>query len=208
MITPVGTEERNTLLQRSALHAERIPSVTSQSESMVLKNKPEIPEPDYDDPKEVYAFFGLAAYAAQVLERGVIFLALELHLNDSDTFTEDVLDSLLAGLEEKTLGQLIRGIREMGFPSAELENQLGETLRLRNELTHRFFWDHAEDLMTDSGRREMIDRLRSMIGKFQDADVQTSRTMFKVSRRTGFTEEAVQILFDEMKARLEGQSDT
>lgn len=29
---------------------------------------PDVPTPDFDDPKEVYAFFGLAAYAANLLE--------------------------------------------------------------------------------------------------------------------------------------------
>ena len=174
---------------------------------MALGQKPDIPEPDYDDPKEVYAFFGLAAYASQVLERGVIFLALELHLNDADAFTEDTFDSLLTGLEAKTLGQLIRAIRKMGFPSTELEEQLAEACALRNQLTHQFFWDHAEDFMTEPGRREMIDRLRMMIGRFQDADAHAAKTLFDVSQRTCFTEEAVLKLFEEMKSRLDDQSE-
>lgn len=66
---------------------------------MALGQKPEIPEPDYDDDKEAFAFFGLASYAAQVLERGVVFLALELHLNNSSVISQEAIDSLLAGLE-------------------------------------------------------------------------------------------------------------
>lgn len=31
---------------------------------------PEIPNPDYDDPKEIYAFFGLTYCKAAVLEHG------------------------------------------------------------------------------------------------------------------------------------------
>lgn len=74
-------------------------------------------------------------------------------------------------------------------------------------MTHRFFWDHAEDLMTDAGRRKMIDRLRYMTQKFQDADSQTSKTMFAVTQRTGLTEEAVQQLSEETKAGLESEGD-
>lgn len=38
----------------------------------------EVPVPDYDDPKEVYAFFGLTFYWAQVLEQGLVNLAVAL----------------------------------------------------------------------------------------------------------------------------------
>jgi hypothetical protein len=36
---------------------------------------PRIHEPEYDDPKEPYAFFGLAAYYAQCFEQILIHLA-------------------------------------------------------------------------------------------------------------------------------------
>ena len=36
------------------------------------------PAPNYDDPKELYAFFGLAFYKANVLEHGVMNLAVAL----------------------------------------------------------------------------------------------------------------------------------
>jgi hypothetical protein len=40
----------------------------------------EVPEPESDEAKEVYAFFGLAAYWAQVLEREAIHFAVAVHM--------------------------------------------------------------------------------------------------------------------------------
>ena len=174
---------------------------------MPFDQKLEIPEPEYDDPKEVFAFFGLAAYAAQVLERGVLFLALELHLNNAESVTERDIDSLLGGLESRTLGQVIAAIRQMGFPSNLLEERLAEALARRNELAHQFFWDHAEYFMTKGGRVCMIDKLRSLTATFQEADVETEKTLFEVSKCTGFTQEAVNREFAKLKARLHGESE-
>ena len=49
-------------------------SYDQQSQSLV-------PEPEYDDPKEVYAFFGLAAYWIQLLEQGILNLWVGLRIS-------------------------------------------------------------------------------------------------------------------------------
>ncbi len=43
-----------------------------------------MPEPNLDDPKEVYAHFGLAVYRAQVMEEGLINLAVALSADGED----------------------------------------------------------------------------------------------------------------------------
>ena len=56
-----------------------------------------VPEPDGDDTKEVYAFFGLAAYSGQVLERGLLNLATIMRLRATGAATVDDYESRVRG---------------------------------------------------------------------------------------------------------------
>ena len=69
------------------------------------------PEPDLDDPKEVYAFAGLALYEANLLESSLINLTTVLQLERVSAITRQVFDSVYEGFESKTLGQLLRAAR-------------------------------------------------------------------------------------------------
>ncbi len=46
-----------------------------------------IPEPNYDDPKELYAFFGLAYYNAALLEHDVLNLAVAMLAKQDEQVT-------------------------------------------------------------------------------------------------------------------------
>jgi hypothetical protein len=71
-----------------------------------------LPEPEDFGCKEVYAFFGLAAYWAQVLERGVINLAVGLEIGKSSNVTRQLVDELFARFDVRTLGRLLRAVQD------------------------------------------------------------------------------------------------
>jgi hypothetical protein len=52
------------------------------------KNPTDVPVPEDSDPKEVYAFFGLCAFHAQVLEQGLINLVVGLKTRGLTQITE------------------------------------------------------------------------------------------------------------------------
>jgi hypothetical protein len=70
------------------------------------------PQPEYDDPKELYAFFGLAFYKANVLEHGVMNLAVALMAEGNLGITVDDVNRLYESFETKTFGQVIRVAKE------------------------------------------------------------------------------------------------
>lgn len=131
---------------------------------------PEIPEIDNCCDKETYAFFGLAAYWAQVLENGALNLAIVLKLPEIDLVTEKLFDELYYSLTKKTFGQLLNQAKKLIAISNEDQKFLDESLELRNILLHHFFRSHAEDFISEVGRYEMKKELQLIISKFKKAD--------------------------------------
>ncbi|MCH7700769.1 MAG: hypothetical protein IID37_03685 [Planctomycetes bacterium] len=130
----------------------------------------EVPTPDGDQAKEVYAFFGLAAYTAQVVEAALLNLLVGLELARQPTISRQQFEQAFDQADKKTLGQLLRKIGSQVPLGADVESVLGEALDARNYLCHRFFGDHAEDFLSAVGRREMIAELRELTEKIHRAD--------------------------------------
>lgn len=121
--------------------------------------------PDYDDPKERWAFFGLAFYRANVLERGIVNLAVGLHSRGIPGVSRNQVDALYDSFNSKTFGQLLRVAKQQFNFSQDLADELSRSLELRNYFAHSFFVSHDIDLLSEQGKRKMIDELVS-IAKF------------------------------------------
>lgn len=117
------------------------------------------PAPDYDDPKELYAFFGLAFYKANVLEHGVLNLAVALLAQGNLGITVGEIDRLYESFDDKTFGHIIKVAKQRyAFPDAFVTD-LELALKYRNRLAHHFFREHDIDHMSSVGRKKMIDEL-------------------------------------------------
>jgi hypothetical protein len=160
----------------------------------------EIPEPEGSEAKEVFAFFGLCSYNSQVLERGLVNLAVGLKALGFTKLTEENLDSLFERTMRKTLGQLIADVRPHVNVSKELENEIMETLNDRNYIIHRFFAEHDISFMSDHGRSNMINELRSILKRIRKIDHELELIAHSLWRRLGLTEEIFQKGLDEMSA--------
>ncbi len=98
----------------------------------------EIPEPEGSDAKEVFTFYGLAAYCGQVLEKGLVNLMVALHA-DGVAFTRSQFDRVFDSFDQKTFGQLLKNARtRISIPEA-IEQLLIEALMKRNRLAYDFF---------------------------------------------------------------------
>jgi hypothetical protein len=157
----------------------------------------EVPEPEGSDDKEVYAFYGLAGYAAQVLEKGLVNLVAGLHA-DGLSITRAEFDTLYARFDSSTFGQLVRGLRTKIQISPDTEMLLADALAKRNRLIHDFFADHAAAFMTEKGRLKMIAELRDLVALFQRADRDVERLWTPIAERRGLTEETVSQMEAEM----------
>ena len=130
----------------------------------------DVPEPDYDDPKELWAFFGLAFYAAQVLEQGIVNLAVAARAAGNQEITPELIRDFYKHADQCTFGQILRIIRKTVSLQTEIDADLRVALETRNCLAHRFFLAHDRDLLSEDGRHNMIDELREHITFFKRFD--------------------------------------
>lgn len=150
--------------------------------------RPEIPDPEGTDVKEVYAFFGLCSYYGQVLERGLINLAVVLNVRGATHVTGDDVVAAFERIEVKTLGQLIGDVRRMVPIPDELGAALSTALHDRNCLAHRFFTIRDVDFCSNPGRRNMIEELRDMTARFQATDRLLDSITLPLWEKLGFTQ--------------------
>ncbi|MGY6564954.1 MAG: hypothetical protein ACXIU5_09485 [Halomonadaceae bacterium] len=127
---------------------------------------PEIPGIDNCCDKEVFAFFGLAAYYAQVLEEAALNLAVVLRLPEVNLISQELFLDLYCSLGRRTFGQLFKVAKSNLNLSDEDAEFLGATLELRNMLIHRFFRERAEDFISEVGRQEMKKELQAILSEF------------------------------------------
>ena len=99
----------------------------------------DIPEIDNCCEKEAFAFFGLAAYCAQVIEAGALNLAVVLRLPEVNLISRELFDETYESLGKRTFGQLLKAAKPLVTLSEADEKLLGEALELRNMLMHRYF---------------------------------------------------------------------
>ncbi len=149
--------------------------------------------PEDVGPKEVYAFFGLAAYHAQVLEQGVLNLAVALAATGQGRIpTSAVVESLYERLETRTFGQLLAEARRFVEVTETLDPQLTTALEKRNLLVHRFFALHSENFLSQNGRRQMLTELTEIGLLFKTVTKVVDAVHFSLVARFGLTEELVE----------------
>ena len=143
----------------------------------------EIPEPDYDDPKEALAFFGLAAYYAQCVEESIIILVAILNVMQPDRAKLTSYDDYLARLDKRTLGKLINeDLKKTIQVDLGLQSRLEGLLVKRNYLVHHFFEKHSLKMLSKAGTRETIDELYELARTFREGDrilVETYEPLFE-----------------------------
>ena len=166
----------------------------------------EIPEPDSDDPKELYAFSGLALYAANLLEHSLVNIVVAVRISDGSPLTSNLINEAHSQLDRFTMDQLINRVREIIHVEEDLDQRLIAALRLRNNLAHHFFVGHDDDILSDTGRRQMIIELRAMMKSFKELDKELEEIYIRLWDRLAFTQEVRDQIF-EMRVRHARQRD-
>jgi len=159
---------------------------------------PEIPTPDFDDPKEVYAFFGLAAFAANLLESSFINWTVALRLRTIEGATCHDFDSAFGHFESRTLGQLLKATHLLAAIPDGMELVLKRALSERNRLIHHFFREHAANATHPEGRRTMLVDLISMIELFDHADALVTPVYQSLWKVLGVDESMIERELNEM----------
>lgn len=163
------------------------------------RKRSQVPEAEDSEEKEVFAFFGLCTYCGQVLEQGLVNLAVALHIKGLTQITSTDVDTAFDRMDRKTLGQLINDVRQKVPVSKELEEALKQALENRNYVVHRFFVEHSIDFLSEPGRHDMIIKLRQITVQLQKTDCALEPVTLQLWQRLGITEEMFETELARMK---------
>jgi len=158
-----------------------------------------IPEPEDTGEKEVFAFFGLCSYCAQVLEQGVVNWAVGLHARGLTDLTGPAVSAAFDKEDRRTLGKLLHDVRHCVKIPHDTGTGLNQALSDRNFLFHRFFVQHDVDFGSNSGRQEMIDKLRAMTRRFQETDRRVNAVSIPLWETLGLTLELREAELERMR---------
>jgi hypothetical protein len=154
--------------------------------------------------KEVYAYFGLAIYQAQVLEHGIVnaLVYCDLIPNKAKTVKSKeewaaLFDTFMDGHFEKTLGKMIRTLKTTFPITAELESTLAESLKLRNFLAHHYFKDRIHLFLSHEGREQMIGELSRAHEQFENTDSELEILIKPIREKHGFTDKVLKMAYDD-----------
>ena len=155
-------------------------------------------DPESAQIREVYAYFGLAMYQAQCLERQLAMILATKYGPGPTRITSREFDALLEGLFRRTLGHLVNEIGALVEVSEDEKEQLRDALSKRNWLAHHYFWNRAVEFLSESGRASMIIELQEVAETFQALDqILTNRTV-EWAETFGITQQSI----DEHMERL------
>jgi len=160
-----------------------------------------VPVAEGSDVKEVYAFYGLAAYQAQVLEKALVNLVIGLDA-DGVPVLRSHFDTLFDRFDPRAFAQLVSAAGARVALSEPAQQLLAEALRRRHHLTHQFYADHAAAFTTDEGRALMIEELRLLVQLLQRANDEVEKLYLPLLVKHGMTEERIRQLTDEVLARF------
>lgn len=158
-----------------------------------------IPELELGDEREVFAFYGLAAFNAQCAEKSLVNFAMAYKLLDESALSQEQWLELYDGFNSKTFGRLLGQVKNRVELPSELIDHLNISLQKRNWLAHDFFYDYAVDFSDEDGRKDMINELQSLILLFQLSDRAVEKLSAKVWAEFGITDEWIQ---NEMAVQL------
>ena len=153
-------------------------------------------DPESEQVREVYAYYGLAMYWAQCVEQSIfqhlLFFdyfpkAIASYSTPEKWATEfDQYESRELG---QTMGKLVRRLREAGQPTQSIERALADVLRQRNWLAHSYFSDRSIEFTLPEGRSDMIAELENLREMFMVAVDELDSITLPLATKYGMTEE-------------------
>jgi hypothetical protein len=169
-------------------------------ESIYLNIEPhDVPEPESYDEKETYAFFGLASYSAQCLEKSLVNLAFTYNLSKKEILNIDEWDCLFENINKNTFGRLLNIIKDQFSISEIIIAELSMALKKRNWLAHDFFYDNAVKFSSEKGRKNMIAELSELIKLFNKNDQYIEQIYMHIWEQFGLTQETIDLEINKMK---------
>ena len=112
--------------------------------------------------EDIYQKFGFASEAAQLLETevgNILFHSGAVKMNLFEIQDPASAKILYENVNRKTLGQLLKSVKNSNISVDHLEELLSKALVERNRLTHSFYRQHNFRKNSEEGRKIMLDDL-------------------------------------------------
>jgi hypothetical protein len=147
--------------------------------------------------REIYAYFGLAIYWSQCLERTISIALISVFNQNVKNMTSELFDFELELNFKKTLGSLLKELNKtQPFDEEHFQEELTELLKQRNWLAHHYFWDRAVHFMNKDGKQTMLEELKKIAIRFQEMDEKLMKMLQDWRRAKGVSDEEVQSIVD------------
>lgn len=155
--------------------------------------------------KDVYAFYGLTAYKAHILERGLVnVLATALWPRPLPWASDAEYQGRFDQLSRLTLGPLVDRVCRAGI-QPELAGELRVALKERDRLIHRFFSEHVWEFASPDGLLRMLDDLDRMRAVFERCDAEVDAITYGWFAAHGVTAEHFENAYSELHSALDGR---
>lgn len=140
--------------------------------------------------KEVFAWFGSAAYYAQCVEIELIIARLlPTHCGDNEPTAEDYqrIES-----EKRTIGNLVEFLHQNGKLNKEEKTLFEICTKHRNFLFHEYWYHRSSFLMTPSGCQKLVTELQEISERFKRANEKAMAISRRIRAQAGISETVVQ----------------
>lgn len=163
----------------------------------------DIPGIDYDDPKEGFAMFGMAAYYAQCVEESIKLLIVVLAAKSKSPLPHNTYGDIFDALDKKTMGVLARMLEGYPTVAATLLPLALDLANKRNKLIHGFWERHGENILSSPGKRRAIHELWQLYQDFRQGDEQLKAAYAPLWAGLGIDDAFIAAEMERMKARSE-----
>lgn len=129
--------------------------------------------------REVYAYFGLAVYHAQVLEHGVVNLLTIAKIFPDPTAAREMFEPVMGQYFSQVFGKLVKEVTPYLGDDVELLTDLKHAVTIRNHLVHRYWREKVGLTHTTRGKNRMIGELRDAIQMFVNVDGRLDQVLLR-----------------------------
>ena len=152
--------------------------------------------------KEVFAWYGSAAYAAQCFEVELVILHTFLYILDNPNASSEDIEKIDLSLSKKTMGNLLRELEKRIVIHPEFKELLDTYREKRNFLMHHYFQERSGKFYSYEDCEHMIEELKDLSSTFKSADEIVQEMSKNVRKAIGLSEEKVQAWIDSEINRL------
>lgn len=147
---------------------------------------------------------GKALFICQCFEGTLIMLLSTISYEEAD-MEEGAFSAAIELFSQRTLGQLLKRLKEKVDPPDELNRNFTAGWNSRNWIVHHFLHSNVHDLSSPKGRLETIDKLVEAKQKVKLADIAANRVLDMYLNKYGMSVGALKANADRMWEHMNPQ---